>query len=113
MPGTWDEVTRALGWGVVDPHTADLAIEAGAFYMARLSAQWSSPRPAAERHRLAQASYNAGFGNILRAQRRCDGARDWAQIAPCLPLVTGRHARETITYVDRIHRWWLLLEATP
>lgn len=110
MPSTWDDVTRAMGWGLVDRRTASLAIEAGAFYMARLSTQWSAPRPALERHRLAQASYNAGFGNILRAQTKCNGARDWAGIAPCLVLVTGRHARETLTYVERIERWWRILE---
>jgi soluble lytic murein transglycosylase-like protein len=111
MPATWREVTKTLGWSMVDPHTASLAIEAGAFYMAQLRSGWSSPRPETERQRLAQASYNAGFGNILRAQKRCSGARDWSAIAPCLSLVTGRHARETIGYVDRIARWWAMLEA--
>jgi membrane-bound lytic murein transglycosylase MltF len=111
MPATWREVTAALKWGLVSPRDARLAIEAGAFYMARLRQGWSSPRPELERQRLAQASYNAGFGNILEAQRRCGGARDWHAIAPCLPQVTGRHAAETITYVDRIARWWQMLEA--
>lgn len=113
MPATWDEITRAMGWGLVDRRTASLAIEAGAFYMARLSQGWSAPRPAIERHWLAVASYNAGFGNILRAQRRCDGARDWRDIAPCLVLVTGRHSRETLTYVERVERWWQTLEMMP
>lgn len=112
MPKTWSEITRQLGWGTVSPHLAEPAIEAGAFYMAQLRSGWSSPRPELERQRLAQASYNAGFGNILRAQKRCSGARDWSAIAPCLSLITGRHARETIGYVDRIARWWAMLETS-
>ena len=111
MPGTWDEVTHALGWGVVSPHIAELAIEAGAYYMARLRRSWFSPRPADDRQHLAQASYNAGLGNLLRAQRLCGGQRLYAEIVACLPAVTGRHATETTTYVERIERWWRMMEA--
>lgn len=110
MPGTWRDVTRALNWASVDPTMAGPAIEAGAYYMATLRRAWSSPRPQDERHRLAQASYNAGLGNILAAQRACGGARDWADISRCLPSVTGRHAQETLTYVERIARWRAQLE---
>ena len=111
MPGTWDEVTRALGWGVVSPHIAELAIEAGAYYMARLRRSWSAPRPADDRQHLAQASYNAGLGNLMRAQRLCGGPRLYAAIVACLPAVTGRHSLETTTYVKRIKRWWQMMEA--
>lgn len=52
-----------------------------------------------------QASYNAGAGNIIRAQRACNGARSWIQIRVCLPQITGHHSNETIQYVDLIHRW--------
>lgn len=110
MPATAREVGAQLGLTGGWVHT-DVAIEAGAFYMARLSGGWTSPRPALERHRLAQASYNAGFGNILKAQRACGGARDWAQIQLCLPQVTGHHAAETRAYVRRIERWWRELAA--
>ncbi len=111
MPGTRDEVSRAMGWGLVSVHDADLAIEAGAFYMAKLRRAWRAERPQAERHRLAQASYNAGLGNIVAAQRRCHDARLWDAIAPCLKEVTGaRNAHETTTYVERIQRWRLMME---
>lgn len=112
MPATWREVTRALGWAPLPRTLAEPAIEAGAYYMARLRRSWSSPRPAEGRQQLAQASYNAGLGNILKAQRRCDDARDWPQIAPCLETVTGkRNAAETIGYVQRIARWRAMIEA--
>lgn len=111
MPGTWDDVSRALGFGVVSPHVARYAIEGGAYYMAKLRRTWSSPRPSDDRQKLAQASYNAGAGNLISAQRRCGGALLYAEIIPCLEQVTGpRNAHETRTYVERIARWWLMLE---
>lgn len=111
MPATWLEVTRALALGTVSPNVAEIAIEAGAYYMATQRRFWRTERPQIERHRLAQASYNAGAGNIAAAQRKCGYARDWRDISPCLAQITGRHARETITYVERIARWWADLEA--
>lgn len=112
MPATWREITRAMGWGTVDRRLAQPAIEGGAFYMARLRVAWPSPRPPDERQRLAQASYNAGIGNILKAQRLCGNARLWAAISPCLDRVTGkRNAAETTGYVDRIAKWQALIAA--
>jgi soluble lytic murein transglycosylase-like protein len=104
MPGTWVEVSRRLGYGDVSPHVARYAIEAGAYYMASLRRQWSSPRPAEDRQALAQASYNTGMGNVLRAQKLCRGARSWPEISACLSLVTGRDAQQTIDYV-RLIAW--------
>lgn len=112
MPGTWADVSRRLNIPHgVSPHEARFAIEAGAYYMAVLRREWHLNRPALDRQRLAQASYNAGLGNVLGAQRACDNARHWPQIAPCLSHVTGRHANETLTYVVRIARWHAQLVA--
>ncbi len=111
MPGTWADVSRQLGYGAaVTPHMAGPAIEAGAAYMARLRRGWSSPRPEDDRLKLAQASYNAGFGNILAAQRACNGAVLYPPIMECLPRITGRHAAETLHYVPAIWRWWQMME---
>jgi len=106
MPGTWRDVARQMRLPPgASPHT-EIAIDAGAYFMGRLRRIWSAPRPSAERHMLAQASYNAGPGNIINAQMLCGGARDWADISPCLPRVTGpRHSAETIGYVTAIARW--------
>ena len=111
MPGTWKDVVRQLGLSGVDPWMADVAINAGAYYMATLRGSWTAPRPPEDRHKLAAASYNAGFGNILRAQRLCGYPPLWADIHPCLVQVTGRHHKETITYIERIWRWWAEMEA--
>lgn len=105
MPGTWVEVSGQLGYVNVSPVTPTPAINAAAFYMFRQQAAWSAPRPQIERHYLALASYNAGLGNILAAQRACGNAPVWREIEPCLPQVTGRHAAETQGYVRLIRRW--------
>lgn len=105
MPATWAEVSQQMDLGDVPATHARHAIDAGAYYMARLSKQWSSPRPTLERHYLAMASYNAGLGNILKAQRFCEGALLWGEISPCLEKVTGQHSRETLGYVRLIRKW--------
>lgn len=111
MPGTWADVARQLRLPPDLRADSDMAIEAGAYYMAQLRRAWSSPRPAEDRHQLAQASYNAGLGNLLAAQRACRGAVLYAGIIACLPAITGRYSEETIAYVDRIARWRAMIEA--
>lgn len=106
MPGTWSDVVDALDLEGVSPHMAEPAIAAGAYYMGTLRQGWSAPRPEMDRHSLAMASYNAGFGHLIKAQKRCGGPPGYAEIIACLPDVTGRHSRETITYVSRIWRHW-------
>lgn len=110
MPKTWSDIIKQLGWSGVSATQAGPAIEAGAFYMLRLRQQWSKNRPVPlERHKLAEASYNAGSGNIIKAQIACSGALLYDDIAPCLPQITGAKAQETITYVKRIAQWRALL----
>lgn len=112
MPGTWGDITRAMRWGAVSPFVARYCIEGGAYYMAQMRKTWKSERPESDRRRLAQASYNAGTGNIVAAQRVCNGARHWPEIVICLPRVTGvKNTHETTTYVERIERWYLQLRA--
>ena len=105
MPGTWAEAERALG--VRNVYSATENSWAAGWYMRRMMAIWTSKRTDYQRLQLAQASYNAGAGHIIEAQRRCDDARAWPSISRCLPDVTGRHAAETIQYVQRIRRWYL------
>jgi soluble lytic murein transglycosylase-like protein len=106
MPGTWQDAIKALGWPrTLSRRDAAYAIEGGAWYMRKLRGGWKNRSPA-DSHDLALASYNAGVGNILKAQKYCGGARLWPQIAPCLQQATGaRNAHETTSYVARIHRW--------
>ncbi len=111
MPGTWADITRQLRLVAVSPH-ADIAIDAGAYYMAKLRQVWRRDREPIDRQPLAQASYNAGAGNVIKAQAHCGGARLWAGIAPCLGRVTGaKNAHETTTYVARIAYWRAMMVA--
>jgi len=110
MPGTWTQVSRELGYESVSPHVAKYAIKAGAYYMAKLRKSWSAPRSEEDRHNLAMASYNAGFGNLLKSQKKCGGPSGYEEIVACLPQVTGHHSEETIGYVKRIRHFWYLME---
>lgn len=109
MPMTWKDIAAELG--INDGPESVAAIDVGAYYMAKLRRMWRLDRSAAQRNELAQASYNAGAGNVLKAQRLCDDARMWPEIAPCMARVTGdRNAAETTGYVRNIRRWWLMME---
>jgi len=111
LPGTFRDVQRALRLPPdASPHH-DIAIAAGAYYMASLRRQWSAPRPVDDRFNLGLASYNAGLGNVLGAQRACGGAALYDDIMACLPQVTGAHARETLGYAPAIWKWRRIMEA--
>lgn len=107
MELSWRDAIRALGRPkTLSRRDAVFAIEGGAWYMAQLRAGWDRrSRKLLERHDLALASYNAGIGNIIAAQRLCADGRVWREISPCLPQITGRHARESIDYVAKVHFW--------
>lgn len=109
MPGTWPRLVRAIGAETASPHQVRPAAQAGAYYMAQLRREWSSPRPEADRHSLAMASYNAGLGHLLSAQRLAGMAVLYRPIAAELPRVTGDHARETRGYVRRIWRYYTMM----
>lgn len=102
MPATFRDIAHKAGLRC-SIHDTKCSIQAGTWYLRTLLDDWTWHRPLVERHRLAAASYNAGLGNILTAQKKCHGAVLWADVKRCLPSVTGgEHSTETITYVDRI-----------
>lgn len=104
MPGTGREMARRTG--VRGPLTSPLVnVHYGTAYLRRMLDFWTTPRPPLARLDLAFASYNAGAGHILNAQRLAGGALLWEEIQLELPNVTGHHSKETRTYVRRIHRW--------
>lgn len=107
MPATWAEVSKAMKWGLVDRRLAEPAIEGGAYYMMTLRRQWASRDTM---HQFAQASYNAGAGNIRRAWRLCKQPESWELTTECLPQITGKHATETINYVRLIDKWHKRME---
>ena len=104
MPGTWGGARRAIG--VRDVNSPRENAYAAGWYMRRQLNIWTWERTDYQRLQLALAGYNAGAGNILEAQRRCDGAVAWEEIQRCLSDVTGHHSAETIGYVEQIPRWY-------
>jgi membrane-bound lytic murein transglycosylase F len=115
MPGTWRDVVRDLQWdSAVSAFNPERAIRAAARYQGQQRRMWhAAGRTSGQRNDLGLCNYNAGARNCLEAQRRCLGARLWPEISPCLHMVTGRHAVETITYVDRINRFATTMSVRP
>ena len=100
MPATaGDLVKRNLWRGNL--RRAKQNAEAAAIVFRRNWEIWAVPRSTECRYELAAASYNAGAGNIIRAQTLSGGRLCWEGIRPHLRDVTGHHARETTDYVDR------------
>ena len=81
-------------------------IAAGICYDRQLWKFWKSRRPFADRINFMLGSYNAGKGNILKAQKisKTQGLDPnlWASIERSLPQVTGRRSRETLGYIKKI-----------
>lgn len=100
MPDTWDR------FGKGDPYNALDSINAGARVMCNMIGQWSRPRPEIDRICLALASYNAGLGHILKAQKLSGDKALYGEIIEHLPSVTGDHSKETIQYVEKILGYW-------
>ncbi|MDO9110275.1 MAG: transglycosylase SLT domain-containing protein [Desulfatirhabdiaceae bacterium] len=102
MPATFAEIQKTLPWilSVEDP---EQNIEAGIFYDRRLYRMWSNPRPELDRLALMFASYNAGAGNILKAQKLCTVEPNlWSSIAAVAKHVPGWKSSETLGYVTKI-----------
>ena len=111
MDDTWqDMIEREYVPSHASPFDFKHAVIAGARYMSDLMSVWSADRSWTERMKLARASYNAGIGNMLKAQTRCDGALLYDEIMKCLPDITGTHARETASYNPKIElEYWRIV----
>jgi membrane-bound lytic murein transglycosylase F len=102
MPSTWYWACQTRGITANPTEPAD-AIPMAAWYLQYLRGEWSWERPEWQRRELVLASYNAGLGNILRAQRKANNALTWGEIRVHLKWVTGpKNAGQTNTYVDRV-----------
>ncbi|MBI3937150.1 MAG: transglycosylase SLT domain-containing protein [Betaproteobacteria bacterium] len=88
-----------------DADNPEEAIREGIKYLGRLWREWKAEQ-GLERWKFALASYNAGLGNILKAQALAEArgrpTDQWVELALVLPEVTGPYAAETTGYVRRI-----------
>lgn len=111
LPSTARDVAKRLGRSSAgNLRDAGNSIALGAAYLAYLHRVWSYPRPPWCRFQLAAASYNAGAGRIIAAQKASGGRRCWGHIAAFLPQITGKHAEETLSYINRITANYLRLK---
>ena len=83
-------------------------IAAGIYYDRAIWKLWKAKRPFDDRIAFMFGSYNAGKGNILKAQRLAQkngmDPNIWPSIEKNLVAVTGRHSKETIGYVNKINK---------
>ena len=106
MPKTAKECAKQLGIPN-EPYDPKCNVMMGGHYLRRC---WDifGREVGMERLRFAWAAYNAGSGNIIKAQKKAAGmglpTNKWTSIVAALPKVTGKHATETISYVSRIER---------
>ncbi|MCO7226415.1 transglycosylase SLT domain-containing protein [Pleionea sp. CnH1-48] len=108
MPRTYDEIKRKNK--MIQGHARDArwSVAAGLWYNKKLYEFWQKGRGTTERLRFTFGSYNAGKGNMLKAQRKAIekglNPRIWTSIESVLNEVTGRHSKETIGYVRKIEK---------
>ena len=106
MPGTAADMAKKLKLPNT-PQVPHINIRLGVAYARQCWDMWKDER-GKERLRFMFGSYNAGPGNILKAQRAAKRyllyPDQWLSIVSCLPEITGKHAAETINYVQRIER---------
>lgn len=106
MPRTFEEIGRKSKVIQVLPQEPRWNIAAGIWYNKQQFDYWQKGRALDERLRFMYGSYNTGRSNILKAQRQAINRglnpRVWESMHVALPLVTGKHSKETLTYVDRI-----------
>jgi len=104
MPGTFKDIRRENSWikSIDDP---EQNIAAGIYYDQKLYLMWSGPRPEVDRIAFMLGAYNAGAGNILKAQKLCGADPNlWASITAVSKKVVGWKSGETIGYVSKIMR---------
>lgn len=81
-------------------------VYAGVAYFGWIWNQWKVKRTQWQRSEVSLASYNAGIGHVLKAQKLCGNVPYWEDIKPCMVMVTGPdHSKETLDYVRKIEGW--------
>lgn len=100
MPATSDEIATDMSIKnqPLDPRTN---IRMGIHYARKM---WNifAKEQGFERLCFMLGAYNAGPGNIIKAQKVAARPDVWNDIAAVMPQVTGDHAMETINYVQRV-----------
>lgn len=107
MPATYTEILKKNPDIKDGPRQPRWNIAAGIYYDKTIWNLWKAKRPFQDRIDFMFGSYNAGKGNVLRAQKVAEkqglNPNLWGSIEISLPRVTGRHSAETLGYVEKIN----------
>ncbi|UCD57266.1 MAG: transglycosylase SLT domain-containing protein, partial [Candidatus Hydrogenedentota bacterium] len=113
MPSTWEQIRTRNPYIKGSRKEARWNIAAGIWYDYDIWRRWSPKRTQQDRINFMMASFNAGLGHIMNAQRLAASRgldhHAWESIETTLPEITGRRSRETIRYVNRINEIKLVL----
>jgi len=106
MPKTFAEITKKKPGIKGTRKQPRWNIAAGIYYDRTIWNLWKVKRPHVDRINFMFGSYNAGKGNILKAQKIAKNKglnpNIWNSIQSTLPDVTGKSSKETIGYVNKI-----------
>ena len=106
MPKTFDEILRKNPAIKGTREQPRWNIAAGIWYDKSIWDLWQADRPFQDRVDFTMGAYNAGKGNIIKAQKKAKkmglDPNRWRSIEKTLPFVTGKHSKETIGYVYKI-----------
>lgn len=105
MPSTYKQIqSRSPAFGSIDDPEWNIA--AGIMHDRGLWRRWERDSIAADRREFMFASYNAGEGTIMNAQRACVARsldrRAWQSVETVAPEVPRWRYRETLGYVRKI-----------
>jgi soluble lytic murein transglycosylase-like protein len=105
MPSTYKGIqTRAVGFGSIDDPEWNIA--AGVLHDRYLWRKWERDSIHTDRREFMFASYNAGEGTIMNAQKACTAKsldrRSWRSVETVAPEVKRWRYRETLGYVRKI-----------
>ena len=105
MPKTFHEIKKKNPF-FIDINEPRWNIAAGIYYNRQLYKKWGAERPFKDKISFTFASYNAGFQNIVKAQKTAKkrGLNEnlWHNIKSIAPKVHGWRHKETVGYVDKI-----------
>ena len=106
MPTTYEEIIKRHRYIKGSCNSPKWNIAAGISYNRSIWNLFKADRPFQDRLDFTFGAYNAGKGNIIKAQKyaKHSGINPdlWSSIEQTLPKVTGKHSKETLKYVTKI-----------
>lgn len=114
MPTTFEDIRKRNRYIKGSSRDPRWNIAAAVFYNRGIWNLFRAERPFRDRLDFTFGAYNAGKGNIIKAQKLAEqeglNPNLWESVAQTLPQVTGKHSRETLGYVHTIKRIQPILE---